>query len=48
MSMSIKKFVRLTIGSNLLIALTLALLPALLITQDISILQSAIDYLNKD
>lgn len=45
---SLGKVFRMTIGANALLLLTVLFLPALLITNDISIIQSAIDYINKD
>ncbi|QGQ45721.1 hypothetical protein [Metabacillus sediminilitoris] len=46
--MSLGKVFRVTIGANALLLLTVLFLPALLITNDISIIQSAIDFINKD
>ncbi|WP_180994224.1 hypothetical protein [Bacillus sp. Marseille-P3661] len=48
MTFNITKFFRVTLGTYLLLSLTVLLLPVLLITNDISIFQSAIEFLNKD
>jgi hypothetical protein len=45
---SLGKVFRVTIGANVLLLLIFSFLPAILITNDISIIQSAIDFINKD
>lgn len=46
--MKIKKIIRIAICSNVLILCVMALLPVLLIDPDTHLLQSFIDYLNKE
>ncbi|WP_299094004.1 hypothetical protein [uncultured Metabacillus sp.] len=48
MNMSLNKVFRMTVGANVLLLLTFLFLPVLLITNDISIIQSAIDFINKE
>ncbi|MGM0877922.1 MAG: hypothetical protein ACQEWV_25110 [Bacillota bacterium] len=48
MNMSLSKVLRAIVGANILLLMTTLLLPALLVTNDISIIQSAIDFINKD
>ena len=48
MNMSIGKFFRMTLGSYILLLLTILLLPVLLITNDLSIIQSGIDFINRE
>ncbi|MED4455289.1 hypothetical protein [Metabacillus fastidiosus] len=48
MNISLRKAARAAIGANFLILLTFLSLPVLLLTNDASILQPAIDFLNKD
>ncbi len=46
--MKISKFIRATAGGIIMLVLTFAFLPALLINPDIEILQNFINYINKD
>jgi hypothetical protein len=46
--MKIKKAARAFLGANLLLLLTFALLPALLFTPDVEIIQTVMNYINKD
>ena len=46
--MKIKKAIRAFLGANLLLLLTFALLPALLFTPDVEIIQTVMNYINKD
>ncbi|MGG0857176.1 hypothetical protein [Metabacillus fastidiosus] len=48
MNITLRKAARVAIGANFLILLTFLSLPVLLLTNDASILQPAIDFLNKD
>ncbi|MGM7719689.1 hypothetical protein [Metabacillus sp. Hm71] len=48
MNMSLNKVFRMTVGANVLLLLIFLFLPVLLITNDISIIQSAIDFINKE
>lgn len=48
MNLSLNKVFRMTVGANVLLLLTFLFLPVLLITNDISIIQSAIDFINKE
>lgn len=48
MNITLRKAARALIGANFLIILAFLSLPILLLTNDASILQPAIDFLNKD
>jgi hypothetical protein len=48
MKLNVSKIIRMTVGANAVLVLTVLFLPVLLITHDISIIQSAIEYINKD
>lgn len=46
--MKLKKTVRALIGANVMLVMTFALLPALIINPDVDFLQSFMNYLNKE
>ncbi|MBE1554221.1 hypothetical protein H4683_001296 [Filibacter limicola] len=46
--MNFKKMARVFIGANIMLVMTFILLPALLINPDMEVLQSFINYINKD